>query len=313
MSAVRSSLIDAAGKIASQAGAVGTGWTLPAAWWPADDVGRLDIWPDAATAGRQIYRAVYTAVSAVTLGNACWHYWALRSLSNTHFDNTALVSPTLEVTCLVVTSLALGTSLASLVNPSPLSLMPGFTTTKNNTTTGSSSTRLPLQRQDSLKLSARGLTRITRHPLILPVVPWGVAHAILLGPTAADGILWGGLSVYSAVGCAAQDLRVTRQEGSVGTVFGLDGSSSISSSPATTTGGTSSSSSSTNVEPSTQTALQDFYASTSYLPFAAMVDGRQSWAVTWQEFPTLAWLLGCVVGYGLEQAFLDLILSATDG
>ena len=58
------------------------------------------------------------------------------------------------------------------------------------------------------------------------------------------GCLFGGLAIYALLGCAAQDLRVVRQEGSVGTVFELDEQND---------------------------SLQDFYQSTSFLPFQAVL------------------------------------------
>ena len=77
---------------------------------------------------------------------------------------------------------------------------------------------LGLRRDDRLKLSPAGLTRITRHPLILPVVPWGFANAFLTGSHECDLALFAGLAVYAVAGCKAQDLRV-EASAQVGTVF----------------------------------------------------------------------------------------------
>ena len=65
LSAVRESLIDRAGGVAGTLGLVGTGLRLPT-FWLADTSG-LDVWPDEPTAGRQIYRAGYTAISSALL------------------------------------------------------------------------------------------------------------------------------------------------------------------------------------------------------------------------------------------------------
>lgn len=101
-----------------------------------------------------------------------------------------------------------------LKNPSRLSLVPVFEAGNNND--GSN--------KDGV---AYGMTPITRHPLILPVVLWGIATALSLGWT-TSGIfpLWRTrhlchcwLLVYGA-----QDLRVSNEEGSVGTVFNPDDS-----------------------------------------------------------------------------------------
>ena len=134
-----------------------------------------------------------------------------------------------------IASASFAASIASLFNASPLSLMPGFQKVEegkggddksgmfsNNEIIKSASSgtiRGMMQRNDGLKFEPKGLTRITRHPLILPVIPWGFATSILLGGQSADFILFGGLSIYAVAGCACQDLRVSRKEGSVGTVF----------------------------------------------------------------------------------------------
>jgi hypothetical protein len=102
----------------------------------------------------------------------------------------------------MLTAVAANTaSLSSLANASPLGLVPGFETAAtaqgdNEKTTTRGKSGLPqLNRNDSLKFQVRGLTRITRHPLILPVVPWGMANAILMGGRLQDWIFFGGNNV----------------------------------------------------------------------------------------------------------------------
>ena len=53
---------------------------------------------------------------------------------------------------------------------------------------------------------ARGLTRITRHPLFVPIAFLGLSHAAING-FATDVIFFGGLFVYGIVGCMHQDAR----------------------------------------------------------------------------------------------------------
>jgi uncharacterized membrane protein len=161
--------------------------------------------------------------------------------------------------------MAQGISIASLFNASPLSLVPGFEQEDDG---------LLLKRNDSLKFRPYGLTRITRHPLILPVVPWGIANSFLAGGRLSDFLLFGGLSLYAVAGCAAQDLRVVREEGSVGTVFRPD------------------------------SELQDFFAATSFVPFQAVVDGRQSMRDAVKEVPWIAFLGGSLVGALIEDTLL---------
>lgn len=78
--------------------------------------------------------------------------------------------------------------------------------------------RYQVRRDDGRKLSPCGLTRLTRHPLILPVVPWGCANALLAGGHAPDLALFGGLALYAVAGCYAQDLRAqaSAQVGALG-------------------------------------------------------------------------------------------------
>jgi hypothetical protein len=58
-----------------------------------------------------------------------------------------------------------------------------------------------------------------QNPVILPVVPWGIANSFLAGGRLSDFLLFGGLAMYAMAGCPAQDLRIIQNEGSVGTIF----------------------------------------------------------------------------------------------
>jgi uncharacterized membrane protein len=279
MSAVRDRLIGACGDAMDKVGLVNTGFQLPT-WWPGDEAGN-QLFPTRESAGRQGYRAGYTAVSFTTLGFSAFYYYSMTALT-THpisISSSSLslfLSPLEYDFYLCVAAASFGAAIASLFNASPLSLMPGFTATTNTSMDRQESSSLPLQRNDLLKLSPKGLTRITRHPLILPVVPWGIATCQLQGSHTADVLLFGGLTLYSVLGCAAQDLRIIRQEGSVGTSFS---DNSLDS-------------------------LQDFYQSTSFVPFGAVWDGRQSMSDIIEEIPWLGFAGGCVVGVYLEHAIL---------
>lgn len=276
MSAIRSTIISTLGKIVEGPPFTLVGrenWKLPA-WWPGDGAGGNAVFPDADTAGRQIYRALYTAISFATLGSAFFAY----------LDAAELVLPTsssggyYHVLFQATAALSFGASIASLLNASPLGLMPAF----QRTTTDGSSAPLPIKRDDSLKFSVRGLTRITRHPLILPVVPWGIATSVLAGGRPCDFILFSGLSLYAIAGCYAQDLRVSKQEGSVGTVFR----------PSSSDDGNK---------------LQSFFAETSFIPFGAVANGRQQLDAIVQEVPWLIFIFGTIAGTYLEEAILSII------
>ena len=169
LSAVREPLIAACGSTAARLNLVGSGVELPKIWL-ADTTG-YEIWPDEAIAGRQIYRAGYTAVASALLFPALAAYPEARASESLLVG--AQLGPATWTALFAVAAGAQGISIASLFNPSPLSLVPGFA--------ASNEAPLGIQRDDRLKLEPLGLTRITRHPLILPVVPWGVANCLLGG------------------------------------------------------------------------------------------------------------------------------------
>lgn len=274
MSAIRSKIIDALGKASHRLKLVGNPrWKLPKVWRENFSDGADTIFPNSETAGRQLYRALYTVVSFVTLGAALHYYLEYRQLylvsANDSMSNDNSFN-SLWLNGYYWTAIAAqAAATASLVNASPLGLMPGF----EGETSGNSKTLL-LKRNDALKFQIRGLTRITRHPLILPVVPWGIANAVLLGSDWADWIFFGGLALYAIVGCAAQDLRVIRQEGSVGTTFG------------------------------DYDQLQTFFEHTSFIPFGAVLQGKQSMQDIVAEVPWSAIGGGIVLGYVFENILL---------
>jgi len=264
LSAVREGLINDLGAGAGRLGAVGRGLTLPKIWLA--DTSGLEVWPDEATAGRQLYRAGYTLISSVLLFPALGAYPEVRSaaLASSAGFSEAL-SPGAWWACFAVATAAQGISIASLLNPSPLSLVPSFEADSN--------AALGVKRDDRLKLRPYGLTRITRHPLILPVVPWGVANALLAGARAPDLVIFLGLAAYAVAGCKAQDLRVEASN-QVGTVF-ADG------------------------------ALTEFYRDTSFVPYGAVVDGRQRLADVSREVSWTALAAGVALGGVVEWATLE--------
>lgn len=266
LSAVRESLIERAGRACGSLGIVGRDVKLPS-FWLADTSG-YDVWPDEATAGRQVYRAGYTLVSSALLFPALAAYPELRAATIEASASPPLLQLSADVwwAFFACASAAQAISIASLVNPSPLSLVPAFE--------ADGDALLRVKRNDRLKLNPFGLTRITRHPLILPVVPWGVSNALLAGGRTPDLILFGGLAVYAIAGCWAQDLRVANEEGSVGTTL-------------------------------EQGALSNFFRATSFAPFGAVLAGRQSLEDVRREVPWSALAAGLVVGAAIEWATLE--------
>ena len=288
LSAVRQSIIKSLGETADSLSLVGNpNWILPG-WWSnsfADNASSDQgiFFPDADTTGRQLYRVFYTLVSFVTLGNAFRIYLGMGDIDGSSTSPVPLLEFTEALTwqedgmsspAFLTAVLASAAAITSLFNASPLGLMPGFEVVDDE----DSSVGGPpmLKRKDSLKFQVSGLTRITRHPLILPVVPWGLSTAILLGGKMSDWIFFGGLAIYAVAGCAAQDMRVSKQEGTVGTVFDPD------------TG-----------------ELQTFFESTSLIPFSAIAQGKQSLRNTVKEIPWLQFaFIGLPVGYLFETTIL---------
>ena len=289
MSAARSKIISTLGDVATSLELVGRKeWKLPD-WWPGDTSGGDRIFPDADTAGRQIYRAGYTFVSFFTLGSAFAAY--LTASSSTSADMNSDATGFLHTACVATAALSFGASIASLTNASPLGLMPSFEQTQSSSSgdkqtillSASPGDTLGIRRDDSLKFTARGLTRITRHPLILPVVPWGFATSYLAGNRPCDYILFGGLALYAVAGCFAQDLRVVREEGSVGTVFKPTDSAEEGQ------------------------RLNAFFQETSFLPFGAVLDGRQKLGDIVEELPWPGFVVGLGLGWLLEGKILQLL------
>jgi len=324
MSAIRQTLIDfLGGSVASDVlGIVGTKKLKLPDVWPGDSLGTNELFPDVETTGRQLYRIFYTIVSFVTLGNAFAVYLRLCGEANNaalgylgYFEENNVSSSTIGefpiLVAFLVAAVAGAFSLASLVNASPLGLMPSFrrrdTVVGNDssspTITASSDTVLGITRDDSLKFIPTGLTRITRHPLILPVVPWGMVTSILAGGRDFDFILFGGLSLYAIAGCYCQDLRVLRNEGSVGTTFFVS-NNDTDDERTTTTASTAVIADTTADTRINNTALKSFYEQTSFVPFQAVLDGRQSWKLLFQEFPILPFLLALPAAYAIETVFL---------
>jgi uncharacterized membrane protein len=272
MSAVRSNIIQELGNLASPL-VNQEGWKLPS-WWPGDAVGKSQAFPTIEIAGRQLYRIVYTIISFWTLGSALLAYLHAAGAGQEPIlqQQQAMANNDWYNFYLATAAFSFGAAICSIFNASPLGLMPGFE---------ASGTEVALQRNDALKFTVRGLTRITRHPLILPVVPWGIATSYLAGGRLCDYIFFTGLSAYAVAGCAAQDLRVSRKEGSVGTVF----------------------------QPSDEEGeqLAAFFDETSFVPFGAVFDGRQPIASIYREVPWLAFFVGTGMGFYIEETILRLL------
>jgi uncharacterized membrane protein len=83
-------------------------------------------------------------------------------------------------------------------------------------------------------LTARGTTRVTRHPLFAGLALFGIAHLLVNGAL-GDVVFFGGFPLYGWIGARHQDARLARQ----------------------------------------RPGYAAFVAETSFVPFAAIVRGRQ--------------------------------------
>lgn len=206
-----------------------------------------------------------------------------------------------------IASALFAASIASLFNASPLSLMSGsqkvekekvgsrdsgeqIITTASIFSSGSTirsrtSTIVALQQNDGLKFEPKGLTRITRHSLMLPVVPWGFSTSMLLGRNSSGLIFLGDCQSmqFPIAGCACQDLRVSKREGSVGTIFNPISTGEVGN------------------------QLDDFFSKTSFIPFAVIVDGRQPIGLMLKEFPFFPLCIGFPIGCFIEETLLQLL------
>ena len=141
--------------------------------------------------------------------------------------------------------------------------------------------------------------------MILPVFPWGFATAYLAGGRVCDYLLFGGLSIYAVAGCYAQDLRVIREEGSVGTVFQTE--SQQQQQPMGAGQQQQPMGAGGNDEEGERTQLRSFFEQTSFIPFKAVIDGRQQLSDIIEEGPWLQLLVGIIAGYFIEEKLLQLL------
>ena len=104
---------------------------------------------------------------------------------------------------------------------------------------------------------ARGLTRITRHPLFMGIALWALSHLLLNG-FATDVLFFGGMLAFSLAGAAHQDARKRATENE---------------------------------------RLGQFFAESSFWPFAAIIAGRNR--LIWRELPWFALTIGAAVAVGI--------------
>jgi uncharacterized membrane protein len=104
---------------------------------------------------------------------------------------------------------------------------------------------------------ARGLTRITRHPLFMGIALWALSHLLLYG-FVTDVVFFGGMLAFSLAGAAHQDARKRATD---------------------------------------KERLGQFFAESSFWPFAAIIAGRNR--LIWRELPWFALTIGAAAAVGI--------------
>ena len=178
-------------------------------------VDRLGQWP---------FRGLYSLVSFATLGPAAVIWWQNRHLGPALWD-----LPELPVRILAAILILFGLLLLFqlLAAPSPAGMAPA-------------------------KIEARGVLRITRHPMNMALTLWGVAH-ILANGAVGDLAFFGSFVAVGLLGPYHMDARLNRTKGP---------------------------------------DFVEFCKQTSVLPFAAIVRGRNRLALDELSFPLLVISVG---------------------
>ncbi len=170
--------------------------------------------------GEWPFRGVYSLVSVLTLGGAVVVFWDHRGLGPVLWELSPVVA---RVIAFPLMLLALPLLFLSLAQPSPAAMVPG-------------------------KVEARGVLRITRHPMNMAFALFGAAHLIATG-VLGDVVFFGQFLVLGVLGAYHQDARKRRAKGEV---------------------------------------YREFARQTSVLPFAAVIRGRNRLEPGELAFPMLA-------------------------
>jgi uncharacterized membrane protein len=111
----------------------------------------------------------------------------------------------------------------------------------------------------------RGLERITRHPFFIGVALLGLSHA-LLATRLVGSVAFGGLALFAIVGALHQDAKLSAHLGE---------------------------------------RYTGYLATTSLVPFAAVLSGRQR--IVWNELPATAMAVGIAVAFLLRSVHSSIL------
>ena len=177
-----------------------SGWTGVLAWWLAFAGSHmvLSSVPVRGAIVRRIgegpFAGIYSLVALATFIPMVWTYWPSRHTGAMLWNLRGVPGATVVTIVLAATGFAF--IAASVAQPSPTSM------------------------DARAILRARGITRVTRHPLLVGLALWGTAHVLVNG-FLSDIVFFGGFPVFALIGATHQDARKQSQQLSrLGTFYG---------------------------------------------------------------------------------------------
>lgn len=134
--------------------------------------------------GEWPFRGLYSLVSFLTLGPAAVLWWQNRHLGPVLWEMPFWAG---RVLALVLVLFGIELIVLSLATPSPASMVPG-------------------------KIEARGILRITRHPMNIGIALWALAHLLTNGAV-GDLAFFGSFFALGILGPYHQDARKKKEKG----------------------------------------------------------------------------------------------------
>lgn len=136
--------------------------------------------PIIARLGERGFQGLYSVVALATFIPLVRTYWSNRHAGPQLWNLWDI--PGMQEVSIALSGIACVLLVLSFVQPSPTGMAPGAAK------------------------RARGVTRITRHPLFAALGLWGLAHMLVNGYL-SDVVFFGGFLVFALIGAAHQDTR----------------------------------------------------------------------------------------------------------